>query len=341
MRTLLHVIDGTTLGAPAGRRPASHTALRACAAVCGANSERRHRVLLLGGSAAAREAGRLGLRVDARIAPPAGVLRLARRGVERVLDAMDPDGVVWWSGVVREALRTTPGLPARRLIVRLDEGWCEARHVNPENGEVTSLRRPLSPAPTGLGARARAPNPDPGCVRVGLVCQRPESPASLALALGILSVAGLHSVGVLDRRAGGVERAARHVREGGYVWGLMLADEDSVSLLDACDVALVAGLRGEPPGFAEMVDVLDARAWGVPVFAPAGGAFDAMLPAADLARSDRPSEYARLVRARVGEWAGHGSGSAESLRTTPPETTGTATIARQIEGMLHDLECLD
>jgi hypothetical protein len=290
-------------------------------------------VLLLGGTGAAREAARLGLRVDARIAPPAGVLRLARRGVERVVDAVDPDGIVWWSGDVREAFWRTPGLPARRLIVRLDEGWCEARHVNPENGEVTSLRRSLTPGPTGLAARARTMNPDPSCVRVGLLCQRPGSPAALALTLGILSVAGLRSVGVLDRRAGGIERAARHVREGGYVRGLMLADKDSVSLLDACDVALATGLRGEPPGFAEIVDVLDARVWGVPVFAPAGGAFDAMLPAADLVRSDRPSEFARLVRARVLAGAGVGGHA--------PEAPPGPTIAAQIEGVLHDLEHLE
>jgi hypothetical protein len=113
----------------------------------------------------------------------------------------------------------------------------------------------------------------------------------------------------------------------------MLADEDSVSLLDACDVALATGLRGEPPGFAEIVDVLDARVWGVPVFAPAGGAFDAMLPAADLVRSDRPSEFARLVRARVLAGAGVGGHA--------PEAPPGPTIAAQIEGVLHDLEHLE
>ncbi|MDX2132570.1 MAG: hypothetical protein SFY69_11020 [Planctomycetota bacterium] len=332
MRSLLHVFDaGASTGACA-RDETVFAAMRACAALREIDTARTHRALVLGGTDSVRHARGCALRVDARIAPPAGVPRLARRGVERVLDMMDPDGVVWWSAGVRRALSATPGLPSRRLLVRLDEGSCEARVVNPESGELTSCRRTLAPGPTGLPApRPRRARRAGGALRIGLVGATPDSPAALTLVIGILTVAGIACEGVADARTPGMDRAERHVREGGYLRAIRVADGPAASLFDACDVVLMAGLRGAEPSFAAWCDAHDALAWGVPVIVPPLAGAASLGGRALLTRADRPSEFARVIRERFA--SGHAP--------EPTAPAGGASIAGAIEAALHELGSME
>ena len=237
---------------------------------CAAMTEREGgRTLVLGPRAAAERCRTLGLRVDAAICPPLGIDGPCRRAIARAAASMDAGEVVSWDGGDRTPLARS--LPASDLARRLAPRALARETVGVAPAERTLL----------------------------LLADPPPAADAVALVrlVGMLHVAGVPLTVVVGRGARGLDRARRHVRDGGYVRRLIVVEGPTLAVLAAADLAVVLTPGCVPMSEPTRAAVRLAVALGVPTVA--GADSDAGIGGAIVASPTRPALIAAACDASL------------------------------------------
>ncbi|CAG0951030.1 hypothetical protein PHYC_00203 [Phycisphaerales bacterium] len=344
MRTILHLIPAwiapSEPGAECNRRR-SDAELLAFRDLSLLDTDRRHELLFLGGSEEARAAGALGAPISYRVAPLLKRAGLASRAIENVLDDHDPDAVVSWDPSFGSRLMRLRGLPTRVARVDLSGASIDARGVNPETGEATRSRSSLRPAPIGPGpVRARQElrerlKIEVGERVVGVLSEGPDAAITLAFSAGMLNLGSLPCTGLVRRGIPGLERARRHVREGGYLRRMIVVGPPVMRFLPALDAALMP--MSVPPAFDALCVLRSVLATGLPVVTAAGPETAPLFPgeaSVCLARSSEPPHLAGALSALLAN-----PGVLEGARAALEEAgrQRAEPLARQVAASLSDL----
>jgi hypothetical protein len=264
-----------------------------------------HKVIVFGGDDAGRRAASLGLRADARIAPPMGRVELGAPALRRWLKAHgEPRVVQCWGGEFGGLRSRIAGVSrlsrgAAWCVADMDVGVLESRsgHWPPATSALTAW---LGPAAGAGGQRPRRAGPP----RVVLLGDPPAAADSLALAyaLGILNVGGVPATAVVARDAARMDRTVRHMRAGGYLRGLEVIDGSPLAGLRGFDLGVCVPMEGDPgvgePSFAGKLAVRAALDAGLPVIVQDSPWAREVIPAgahACIARSLESSDLARAA----------------------------------------------
>jgi hypothetical protein len=252
-------------------------AVAACAATIEAAPGHEHAALFISSSKGERRCRRLGVRECTTFAPPLGAASLATRALRDAMWRMGTiELVIAWGRELEEVVSRAAPPRSARATVDLARGVIDV--VVPDRFGFTIAAATLS-ARLGLPRRARAE--DPGR-RVVLLSDPPERAdvSTFAVVLGLLSVGGIEAQGVAPRDGHGVERALRHVSEGGVLKALTLTKVPLVRLIPSARAVVIGlcraltppdddhGVKLPEPDFSDAALAHLALDRGVPVVAP-------------------------------------------------------------------------
>lgn len=310
---VLHLIDGT--GGQAGRGRLDEATL-----ACRLLLERgRHdqRVCVVGPREAVKRVTRLGVRIDASVAPAMGWALMAWRSLARIGQELSPDLVHCWGGDMLELSRLAFGPGVARAAVLDEPGspllcsaadWLGAPpgrtillcHTEASQG---AMRRAWPGVEVDLVApgvpRGIGPDRDPVVrhelglseedVAILLVGDPPHAVANrFAFLAALLGVCGASPVGVMRADAAQGARARRFLSKGPVKARVAISDRPAHELARACDVGVWdaggAGPTTHRPtdGRLAVVPVAGAMSQGLPVVTPSVPTLRALLGADSL-----------------------------------------------------------
>lgn len=317
-------------------------AVISCGATMRASPGHEHAALIVADSRGDRRCRTLGLEARASFSAPLGVASFTTRSLRDAMWRMGTvELVIAWGRELEDIVARAAPPKSARATVDLARGVIDV--VMPDRfgfsvGAAT-LNARCDPMRTA-GAKA-----EPG--QILLLSDPPERAdvAAFAVVLGLLSVGGVESHGVAPRQGHGVERALRHLHEGGVLRELRLTNRPTLCLIPQSAAVVVglsraispkddaAGDAPPAPDFSDAVLAHMALDHGVPVVAPQGPALAAI--ARDrggmiLVDLPTPVGIARGLERAMRELSPGAGREANRLTDQPTLAEGVARIIEQV-----------